>query len=589
MSEKIILGESRITDFEKNFGRKFTQDQKEKIIGEIPSKFYGWIGRVLDQVSFDTNFEMIKNLLDYFNKFGSNLKRTDIFQYQDVNDLKTELDKYALRQRRNVKKVNGANVVYESPRYMVVNPLSHESSCYYGQGTKWCTSGRDASETFNRYNTDGKLFYIIDKTLPTSDPNYKIGLSKKFNGDESYYDATDKSIYTSTLFQQPEFKIISEKIKNYLSTEYSEQVKVEEEKLQKKKEAERLRKIEIQRILNAKMSEADDRRVEQEWALTNDIDEEGKMAWAVLNYLENEGATVRDREQEERLLEINTEIDRLNLEYEQDDEVRSDILDQINELEEERDEILEMIDVYYIIPETYEHYGLAKFEVIHPDFNGQTFAVGNEDEVEEAMREYVDSLIDDIGITGFNESFWRNHIDEDAVAEHSRDNYEYDVYENPDSYFDDDERMLDKKQVDQIKFNKQKMAKLEITIEQLEAYQSELDEDSEEYDNIEEKIDSLRDSITELDEEIVEIEENPEGDFPEDLINDKIDDLVDEVRKNPQYYMDEYGLNAEDFVDKDEFIQAVIDADGYGQLSSYDGSYEIFRVMGEQYYVFRID
>jgi hypothetical protein len=133
------------------------------------------------------------------------------------------------------------------------------------------------------------------------------------------------------------------------------------------------------------------------------------------------------------------------------------------------------------------------------------------------------------------------------------------------------------------------MAKLEITIEQLETYQSELDEDSEEYDNIEEKIDSLRDSITELDEEIVEIEENPEGDFPEDLINDKIDDLVDEVRKNPQYYMDEYGLNAEDFVDKDEFIQAVIDADGYGQLSPYDGSYEIFRVMGEQYYVFRID
>jgi len=173
---------------------------------------------------------------------------------------------------------------------------------------------------------------------------------------ESYYDATDKSVYTSTLFQQPEFKIISEKIKNYLSTEYSEQVKVEEEKIQKKKEAERLRKIEIQRILNAKMSEPDDRRVEQEWALTNDIDEEGKMAWAVLNYLENEGATVRDREQEERLLEINTEIDRLNLEYEQDDEVRSDILDQINELEEERDEILEMIDVYYIIPETYEHY-----------------------------------------------------------------------------------------------------------------------------------------------------------------------------------------------------------------------------------------
>ena len=174
MSDKIILAESRVSEFEKNFGRKFTQDQKEKIIEEIPSKFYGWVGKVLDQVNFDNSFQDIKGLLDYFNKFGSNLKRTDIFQYQNVNDLKTELDQYANRQRRGVKKVNGANVVYDSPKYMVVNPLSYESSCYYGKGTKWCTSGRDASETFNRYNKDGKLFYIIDKTLPTSDPKYKV-------------------------------------------------------------------------------------------------------------------------------------------------------------------------------------------------------------------------------------------------------------------------------------------------------------------------------------------------------------------------------------------------------------------------------
>lgn len=589
MSDKIILAESRVSEFEKNFGRKFTQDQKEKIIEEIPSKFYGWVGKVLDQVNFDNSFQDIKGLLDYFNKFGSNLKRTDIFQYQNVNDLKTELDQYANRQRRGVKKVNGANVVYDSPKYMVVNPLSYESSCYYGKGTKWCTSGRDASETFNRYNKDGKLFYIIDKTLPTSDPNYKVALSRKFNGDESYYDALDNSLRTTQMFQQPEYKIILDKIKNYLSSEYSEQIKVEEDKLQKKKEEERLRRIEIQRILNAKLSEADDRRVEQEWALTPDIDDEGKMAWAVLNYLENEGGTVKDREQEERLLEINTELDRLNAEYEQDDEVRSDVLDQINELEEERDEILEMLDVYHIIPLKYEHYGLSQFEVIHSDFNGQTFAVGLEGEVEDAMREYVESLIDDIGIVGFNESFWKNHLDTDAIVDHARENYNEDVYDNPEAYFDDDERMLDKKQVDQIRINKQRMSKLELTITELEEYQSNLDEESEEYDNIEDKIDSIRDLITELDEEIVDIEGDPEGEFPEDLMSDKVDELVNEARRNPEYYLDNYGLNAEDFVDRDEFVQAVMDEDGYGQLSSYDGSYETFKVMGDQYYVFRID
>lgn len=589
MSEKIILIESRVSDFQTKFERKFTQDQKEKIIEEIPSKFFMWAGNVLDQVNFDSNFTLVKNLLDYFNKFGSNLKKTDIYQYQGINDLKTALDEYALRQRRGVKKVNGANIVYDTPRFVVVNPLSYESSCYYGKGTKWCTSGRDASETFNRYNTDGKLFYIIDKTLPTSDPNYKIGLHRKFNGDEKYYDAEDKSISNSALFQLPEFKVILEKITSYLSSEYSEQVKVEQEKQQKKKEEERLRKLEIQRIKNAKRNDADVRRVEQEWALTPDIDDDGKMAWAVLNYLEDEGGNVRDREQDERLMEIQVELDDLNSQYEADPEFRSDLYDQITELEEERDEILEMLDVYYIIPEKYQHYGLQQFEVIHDDFYGQTFAVGLEDDVEEAMREYVESLIDDIGITGFNESFWKNHLDVDQIVDHARDNYNYDVYDNPEVYLDDSERMLDKKQVDQIKINKERIKNLRSSIEQLEEYQSNLDEESEQYENISEKIESIEDMILELDEEIVEIEDDPEGEFPEDLISDKVDELVNEARKDPEWYLDNYGLNAEDFVDRDEFIQAVIDEDGYGQLSSYDGSYEIFTVMGNQYYVFRID
>ena len=88
MFSKKILIESRITDFEKTFDRKFSQDQKEKILDEIPSKFYQWAGKNLDQISFDGNFELVKNLLSYFNRFGSNLKKTDINQYTGVEELK---------------------------------------------------------------------------------------------------------------------------------------------------------------------------------------------------------------------------------------------------------------------------------------------------------------------------------------------------------------------------------------------------------------------------------------------------------------------------------------------------------------------
>jgi len=588
MSERIILVESRVSEFRDKFNKKFSQDQMIKIVDEIPSKYYQWVGKNLDQIGFNTNFPIIKGLLDYFNKFGSNLQKTDIFNYKSIDELKTALDQYAERQRRNYKKIQGANIVYESPRYLVVNPLSFESSCYYGKGTKWCTSGRDQADTFNKYNTEGKLFYIIDKTLPSTDLKYKVGLSLKFNGDESYYDAIDNTLRDSVLFEQPEFKKIIEKIKNYLKSEYSEQVKVEEDKKREKTERDRLRQLEIKKIKLAKKQEADERRVEQEWALTNDLDEEGQKAWAILNYLENEGADVRDKEQEERLSEIQVQLDRLNVEYDASENFDSEIYDQITELEDERDEILKMIDVYYIVPMKYEHYGLSQFEVDHDDFYGQTYAVGNESEVEEAAIDYVDGLVDEIGIAGFNKSFYSNFIDEDAVLDHARGWYDDDLSQNPEAYLDDEDRMLSDGQMDQILFKKSTITKLEAQMEILEKLSLDI-EDEEQISSLEDSVTELEEKIEELKSDIEDIETAPEGDWPDELIDKKLEDLLSDVERNIEYYMEDNGLNGEDFIDMDKFKQAVVDEDGYGQLSPYDGTYEIFNVMGTEYYVFRID
>ena len=54
--------------------------------------------------------------------------------------------------------------------------------------------------------------------------------------------------------------------------------------------------------------------------------------------------------------------------------------------------------------------------------------------------------------------------------------------------------------------------------------------------------------------------------------------------------MDEWGLDWEEYVDKDEFINGVVDADGYGHtLNGYDGTAEEITVLGDLYYVMRID
>ena len=590
MLSKKILIESRITDFEKTFDRKFSQDQKEKILDEIPSKFYQWAGKNLDQISFDGNFELVKNLLSYFNKFGSNLKKTDINQYNGIEELKRVLDEYSERQRRNYKKQNGANIVYDSPKYLVINPLSHESSCYYGSGTKWCTTGRDTADTFNRYNSDGKLFYIINKTLPSSDPTYKIALSKKFEGNQDFYDALDNSIKGSPILETDEIKKILQKINEYMGVEYAGQLKIYSDEQEKKKEQERLRNLEARRIRNAKNEEADERRINGEWDLTNNIDDIGLKAWALFEYLEGQGANVKTKEDFERAREIGLEVERLTQEYDNSEDVRTDLLDEISDLEDELQEINDKMDVYMLLPESYDHYDMTRFEVIGDDFYGQSFAVGDYDEVETSAVEYVEGLIDDIGYEGFNSSFWKSHLDEDAIVSHAEDVYNQDLYDNPDSYFDDEDRMLDNVQLDQIRNLKSKIDSLIKTQNQLREIQDGLDDTSDERnDEIEEKIESIEETIEELKDEIVDIEDNPQGDFPQEVIDEKLQDLLNDVKRDPEAYLENYGLTAEYFIDKDSFVQGVIDSDGYGMLSSYDGSYDISKVRGTDYYIMRID
>ena len=54
--------------------------------------------------------------------------------------------------------------------------------------------------------------------------------------------------------------------------------------------------------------------------------------------------------------------------------------------------------------------------------------------------------------------------------------------------------------------------------------------------------------------------------------------------------METFGLSWSHYVDKDEFIQGVIDADGYGHtINSYDGSADEVYVNDELFYVMRID
>jgi hypothetical protein len=581
-----IILENRIDDFRNAYLRKYTPEQLKKIIDLIPQKFLMWVGKNFDSVNFNENFPPLQNALNTFVKIGSNLPQTDLNEYKNVGQLIEAIKDYEGKVRRDVKKVEGGNVVYEDPRFFVVNPLTHQSSCYYGKGTKWCTAA-DTDYQFNQYNQDGKLFYILDKTKQTNDPYYKIAILQKFNGDSTVYDAKDETITNlKEVFGEENYSKLNSSIEDYLEEQYGEQLKIWRDKEAAKKERDRLERLRKQRVLDQRTEESDERRLDNEWELNPECPEEGLKAHALLEFLvDNNDVEVLTNEDRVEILRLQNEIERLQSEYDNSEDVRTDLLDDISDLEDEIESVSEnKIDVYNIIPNG-THYDTTEFEVINAGLDDRRYAVGNEDEMQSSSYEAVENLIDDIGYEGFSASFARQHIDEDAVADYAEETYDDDVRNNPDVYFDDSERLLSDEQDEKIGILKMRISQTQKLISNFEEQY-----DGEDDESIEEKIDELTDLIVEYEDEIDEIENSPEGEFPNDLIDDKVQELVSDVRRDPESFMNDFGLDWEHYIDKDEFIQDVIDTDGYGHtINSYDGSAEEVTIQDQLFYVMRID
>jgi hypothetical protein len=581
-----IILENRVDDFKNSYGRKFTQEQITKILDTIPQKFLMWVGKSFDTVNFDENFPLLVDAINKFEKISTNLPQPDINEYKNAGQLIQALKDYENKPRRQIKKVEGGNVVYEDPRFFVVNPQTHEASCYYGRGTKWCTAA-DSDYQFKRYNEDGKLFYILDKTKKTDDPLYKIAILQKFNDDKSSYNAVDETIKSlPETLGSVEYNKISDAINSYMEEEYASQLKVFRDQEEAKKERERQDKLRLKKLKHGRQEESQERRQNNEWELGPNCPNEGLLAHAVLNYLVDNGEVeVLTNEDRAEIDSIQNQIDELQRQYDNGEDVDRGLLDQIESLEEEIESLKEdKVDVYNIIP-TGEHYSLAEFELIDSPVDGNRYAAGFEGDMDRSCYDYVESLIDDIGYEGFSEGFAQSYIDEEAVAHRAYEIYNEDVYQNPDSYFNDEDRQLSDEQVEKIDILKMRIEQAEKTISSLEDHYGS-DDDSD----IDEKIEELNERIEEYNDEITEIEENPEGEFPEDLMDEKVDDLVNDVKRDPQYFMNDFGLDWQDYIDKDDFIQGVIDADGYGGcIGSYDGNVDEVRIQNDLIYVIRID
>lgn len=529
---KLIL-ENRKDNFEKLYANKYNKEQFGQIFKLIQPKYLEWIGKNLDGINFESNLNKISLLLNEFDKLGSNLPKQDLYQYKSISELEQALNDFKNRLRRNYKIVNGANVVYEDNRFLVVNPLTHDSSCYFGSGTKWCTAA-STNQHFLNYNDDGKLFYILDRTKPTRDPSYKIAVLKKFDGGISIYNALDDK-YDINIFETDEvYQKIGQKIDEYLNSQYSEQIQLFSDKERAQKEKDRLERLREARRVQELRNQAEQRRLNDEWALGPDCPTIGLMAHAIKEYLESEG-----------------------------DEV----------------------DLYNIIPMGDWGDYMKSFEVIDSGIDGKSFMCG--DEYDTTMTAYNSqlSILDDTGIEGINKNFLYDFVDRQAVIDTATEFYEQDVWENPEAYLNENSRELSQAQILEISRLQKQIGNYEKAIELYEEKKTE--QNKEKY---EQKIEEFKSFIEDFTYSIEDIQSSPEGEYNSNDIEIVVDDMVQYVKKDYIGFINDFGLDINNFIDFKALAKGIVDEDGLGPaLGTYDGEIYDYRIQNQIFYVGRID
>jgi hypothetical protein len=592
MSLVQIILEGRKEDFARKFSNKFSEEQLRAIIDKsdvLPGqhKYLNFLGKVVNPRNFNADLNIVVKLLEKFSTVSQNLNLKDINQYDKISTLKKVLDDYDNRIRREIKTVDDTDVVYEDDEMIVVSPKTHKSSCYFGSGTKWCTTASDSAH-YGRYNQDGKLFYFISKTKPTSDPTYKVALLKKFDGSETYYNAPDDSFRTGWIFGTEKLEKILSRINSYISTTFADQIKIWNDKELAEKERQRLNREANERIQRQQLERAEQRRQTNEWDL-EDTDDIGLRANALFKYLVSiDNLQELTPEIKARIVAAERELAQYQEQYDSQENANedTDLVDNIAALEVELDEYKELTDVYTLLPAQYGHHGLTQFENI---LDGTEWAVGDESEMEEASRESVESLLDDMGIQGFNRSFVENYIDEDAAESYIRDFFNHDVYDSPESYLSDDDKEISSSQ-------KQEIAELRQEEIELDTERNELNSDDFEEDYIEQRTSEIEIRLLEIQDEIEEINNNPDGDYDEDAIEKVIDDRVSDYTSDLESFVSDFlgtdyfeWIVDNDLIDKNGLIEGVVESDGYGvSLSSYDGDVNEEVVDGRTYYIIRV-
>ena len=263
----------------------------------------------------------------------------------------------------------------------------------------------------------------------------------------------------------------------------------------------------------------------------------------------------------------------------------------------------------------YSHYGLDQYE---NEDDGGTYAIGDEDEMADAMDDYAQMRIDD-GIEYFEDWYLEDHLEpnDSAIEQFAEEEADHRLSDMTDEeileeagYDSMDEAKEQWEEKDSEKDDiEERMNDLESEKDELESEQADLDyeEDEDYYNELEEEIDLKREEIGDLEIELHDLESEMET-LQEIYEGEQVEQAKDELRENytentieeirndgVSYFVDNLGFDREGaidsffWLDEDSLKESIKDDEGWEVLGSYDGNYDEINMDGTLYIIIRTD
>jgi hypothetical protein len=253
--------------------------------------------------------------------------------------------------------------------------------------------------------------------------------------------------------------------------------------------------------------------------------------------------------------------------------------------------------------EGFGHYGLELYQNVD---DGKSYAIGDDAEAHDAMREFFDNYVENQGGIEYIDRYWLDDfidLDSWSVEQFAEEEAEHRVEEM------DEDEVIDEAGYDDKDSFEEKISELESEIEDFESERDDLEielgdldveEDEDEMEEIEERIEDLEYEISDRESEKEDIQSELDSLYDtakEELLEVYKDNIIDEVNdQGVDYFIDNLGYSLEDAVtsfctfDNDGLEEFLAENEDRGDtLSPYDGEENEEEYNGEWYYIYRVE